>query len=102
MDRYPFRLNQTGRSRRHGRPDRQNRVSAADAIAAYDGSGGGTGFDLDESGYDWIQYIKVEGTSDFSGGEIDAFSDVAAVPVPGAVWLMITGLLGLVGIRRKK
>lgn len=80
----------------------QTGVSAADAIAAYDGSGGGTGFDLDESGYDWIQYIKVEGTDDFSGGEIDAFTDVAAVPVPAAVWLLGSGLLGLVGIRRKR
>lgn len=49
-------------------------ITAAYAIAAYDGSGGGTGFDLSESGYDWIQYVRV--TS--SGGEVDAFSDVAS------------------------
>jgi hypothetical protein len=77
--------------------------TAADIIAAYDGSGGGTGFDLDDLydlygvELDWIQYIKVEG----SGGEIDAFADVAAVPVPAAVWLLGSGLLGLIGIRRK-
>lgn len=76
-------------------------MTAADAIAMYEGSGGGTGFDLAESGYDWIQYIKVEGT----GGEIDAFADVAAVssvPIPGAALLLASGLVGLVGFRRKR
>ena len=56
--------------------------TAADAIAMYDGSAGGTGFDLAESGYEWIRYIKVEGLSGtFAEGEIDAFADVA----PGTV-----------------
>jgi hypothetical protein len=27
--------------------------------------------------------------------------DVSAVPVPGAVWLLGSGLLGLIGIRKK-
>ena len=78
----------------------QSGVSAADAIAAYNGSGGGTGFDLDEFGLDWIQYIKVEGADGFAGGEIDAFTDVAPVPVPAAIWLLGSGLIGLVGVRR--
>jgi hypothetical protein len=71
------------------------------AMLLYDGSAGGMGFDLAESGYDWIEYIRVEGLSGFSGGEIDAFADVAAVPVPGAVWLLGGGLLTLVGVRRR-
>jgi hypothetical protein len=79
----------------------QTGVSAADVIAAYAGSGGGTGFDLAESGYSWIQYIKVEGISGFSGGEIDAFADVAAVPIPGALWLLGPGLMGLAAARRR-
>jgi hypothetical protein len=54
-----------------------NGISAADAIDLYNGSAGGAGFDLAESGYAWIQYIKVEGLSGFAGGEIDAFADVA-------------------------
>ena len=49
-------------------------LSAANAIELYDGSAGGTGFDLAESGYAWIQYIKVHGSD---GGEIDGFADVA-------------------------
>jgi len=63
-------------------------LSAADAIGLYDGSAGGTGFDLKwlspddyealeidpASGQRWIQYVKV--TSD-EFGEVDGFSDVA-------------------------
>ena len=47
-------------------------VTVASVIAAYGNSGGGTGFDLTESGYDWIKYVKVES----AGGEIDAIADV--------------------------
>ena len=51
-----------------------NGLSAADAIELYDGSAGGTGFDLAESGYEWIQYIKVHGSE---VGDIDGFADVS-------------------------
>jgi len=63
-------------------------LSAADAIGLYDGSAGGSGFDLKwllpedyealeidpANGQRWIQYVKV--TSD-EFGEVDGFSDVA-------------------------
>jgi len=66
-----------------------NGLSAADAIKLYDGSAGGTGFDLKwldpndyqalaidpDTGQRWIKYIKV--TSD-ELGEVDGFADVAA------------------------
>ncbi len=56
--------------------------TAAEAIAMYKGSAGGTGFDLSESGYEWIQYIRVQGLEgEFAEGEIDAFADVA----PGTI-----------------
>jgi hypothetical protein len=57
-------------------------MTAADAIDLYVGSGGGTGFDLQPSGFLWIQYVKVEGIDpDFSSGEIDAFSIVRPMTV---------------------
>ena len=68
-------------------------ISAADAIDLYDGSGGGTGYDLrnltdynnltvdSNTGYRWIQYVKVKGTAE-SQGEIDAISDAAACGDP--------------------
>lgn len=51
-------------------------LSAADVIDLYDGSGGGTGFDLAESGFPSIQYVRVDGLPGFSDGEIDAVSAV--------------------------
>lgn len=76
-------------------------LSVADAIDLYAGSAGGTGYDLAESGFDWIRYIRVE-SNGTSYTEVDGFADVAPVPIPGAVWLLGSGLLGLVGIRRRK
>jgi hypothetical protein len=86
----------------------QTDVTAADVIAAYQGSGGGTGFDLDDLydlhgvQLDWIQYIKVEGTDLHHNGRIDAFSDVAPVPVPGAIWLVGAGVIALSGLGRRR
>ena len=52
-------------------------LSAADAIDYYNGSGGGTGFDLRVSGFTTVRYVKVEGISpDYSDGEVDAFAAV--------------------------
>ncbi len=52
-------------------------LSVADAAEFYDGSAGGTGFDLAALGLDWIQYVRIE-----HGGsgvpEIDAIADVAS------------------------
>jgi len=68
-------------------------ISAADAIDLYDGSGGGTGYDIrnlpdynnlavdPNTGYRWIQYVKVTGPAE-SQGEIDAVSDAAACGDP--------------------
>lgn len=78
----------------------QSGVSAAAAIAAYQGSGGGTGFDLAGTGYDWIQYIKVEGVTGHAGGEIDGFADVAAVPEPATMALLALGAVSMVARRR--
>lgn len=55
-------------------------LTAAEAIALYDGSGGGTGFDLAASGFEWIRYVRLTG----DGGEIDALADVTPIPEPGS------------------
>jgi hypothetical protein len=47
-------------------------LTAAEAIEAYECSGGGTGYDLSESGFPSIQYVYLTGT----GGEVDALADV--------------------------
>jgi len=52
-------------------------LTAADGIDLYNGSGGGTGFDLRESGFAAIQFVKVQGIGHgFSDGEVDAFAAV--------------------------
>ncbi len=48
-------------------------LTAADAIAWYSGSGGGTGFDLSDVGLSKVRYIQVSSSfPNFYGGEIDA------------------------------
>ncbi len=76
--------------------------SAADVLDLYDGSAGGTGFDLAASGFDWIQYIRVTGVDGFAGGEIDAFAAVRPVPEPAGVGVMLIGVVGLLGRRRRR
>lgn len=68
-------------------------ITAADAIDLYNGSGGGTGFDLrwltdynnlaidSNTGYRWIQYVRFTGAAE-NQGEIDAVSDAAACGDP--------------------
>jgi hypothetical protein len=56
-------------------------LSGADGIDLYNGSGGGTGFDLKASGFASVQYVKVEGLSGFTGGEIDAVSVVRPMTI---------------------
>ncbi|MCE5322243.1 hypothetical protein LLG46_02885 [bacterium] len=68
-------------------------ISCAQAIDMYEGSGGGTPFDLAElpdysslatdpvTGMKWIQYIKVDGV----GGEVDAFARVSHMIEPMSI-----------------
>jgi len=54
-------------------------MTVADMIDAYDGSAGGTGFDIATLGLDWIQYVRIDDLPDSSATtEIDAVADVSA------------------------
>lgn len=54
--------------------------SYAEILADYDGSGGGAGVDISETGLGWIQYVKIyQDGSDSWSAEIDALADVAAI-----------------------
>jgi hypothetical protein len=53
-------------------------MSLAEMITAYDGSAGGTGFDIGELGLQWIQYIRIEDDPNSEvTTEIDAIADVS-------------------------
>jgi hypothetical protein len=54
--------------------------SVADALDLYTGSAGGTGFDLAESGFEWIKYVKFTDPNN-KQGEICGVADVAPVSI---------------------
>lgn len=52
--------------------------TVAQMITAYDGSAGGTGFDIGALGLEWIQYVRIQDDPDSSvTTEIDAIADVS-------------------------
>ncbi len=71
----------------------------AEIVALYDGSGGGTGVDLAETGLASIQYVRITSLGGVTA-EIDAFADVAAAPEPALAVLLGLGALVL-GLRRQ-
>jgi hypothetical protein len=76
-------------------------MTAADALDLYNGSGGGTGFDIGELNLAWIQYVRVEGVGpSYFDGEIDAFADVAPVPEPTTLAALVA--VAAIGRRRRR
>ena len=62
------------------------------------GAGGGRG-DKNKSQYIAKSDLNPEGTGDKTGGSSEG--SLSAVPVPPAIWLLSSAILGLVGLRRK-
>jgi len=78
---------------------------------SYGESAGGTGFDISgfdltvdtETGYKWIQYIRVaDNPGSTATTEIDAFADVAAVPEPATVMMLVIGGLAILYGNKKR
>lgn len=68
-------------------------------LAAYNGSGGGTGIDLASVGLSAISFVRVSLPLTTSGNlEIDAFSDVSPVPSPAS----LVPLLFALGVSRRR
>lgn len=63
----------------------------SEILTLYDGSGGGAGVDIAQTGLGWIQYVKVyQGSGDDFSAEIDGFADV--VPEPMSILLLLLGV----------
>lgn len=76
-------------------------LSYAEALALYDGSGGGTPIDISGSGLTSISYVRISLDDDGNGGtslhaEIDAFANV---PEPNSAALVLLGSI-FVAVRR--
>jgi len=55
-----------------------NGKTVAEVIEMYNGSAGGTGFDIGALGLDWIQYVRIDDKPDSTATtEIDAIADVS-------------------------
>ena len=73
----------------------------AEIVAAYAGSGGGTGIDLAGTGFSEVSFVRIT-NPDGSGRtvEIDGLSDAAVIPGAGAA---AVGAMGIaVGLRRRR
>lgn len=58
--------------------------------------------DWDFGGINNVSLVRIDKTSGTPGKFFEAFEGHHPVPVPAAIWLLGSGLLGLVGIRRRK
>ncbi len=68
-------------------------------LAAYNGSGGGTGVDIGAYGLSAVSFVRISNPFGSSAIEIDGLSRVAAVPAPGS--LIVIGL-ACASVRRRR
>ncbi len=77
-------------------------MDMAQLVAAYDGSGGGVPIDIAATGLSQISYVRVSVAANAPGPiSIDAFSDVAAIPSPGGLFVVSAGISFFARRRRK-
>lgn len=76
----------------------------SELITGYDGSGGGLGIDIGAvgGGLSQISFVRVSVPAGSGVDvEIDAFSDVTAIPSPGAGLVLVASVAGVMRRRRK-
>jgi hypothetical protein len=78
-------------------------LNTAQIIAAYDGSGGGSGIDLAGSGLSSISFVRISNpVASLRTIEIDALAAVRAVPEPATIGLITMAATGIAAVRRRR
>ncbi len=80
----------------------QGQVRASDGAVWHDNSFKGKAFLMRADGQRTLTFIADDGHSDYVTTDAAAYASLAAVPVPAAVWLFGSGLLGVAGVARRK
>lgn len=75
--------------------------SSFDYIGEYNIGGIATVTSLDAYSYELV-WSSIQATGPYQGMTVDMTMQVSSVPVPAAVWLFGSGLMGLVGFSRRK
>lgn len=77
--------------------------NTAQIIAAYDGSGGGSGIDLAGSGLNSISFVRISNPAgSLRTIEIDALAAVRAVPEPATIGLLAIATISIGAMRRRR
>ena len=77
-------------------------VRASDGAHCWQNSFAGYGFLMRADGSRLLYEINPTGHSNYVATDPSAYASIAAVPVPAAIWLFGSGLMGLVGLTRAR